>query len=830
MAFLAIAGNAVWGQNDPTPVHGSLENPIDIGNQTEAYEIDGDGTWYITTSHQQNTHGIKVKGDIASYRDKVTIYLVNTNFKVGGSAIVVPENAVSYADLTLVLVGENKIISDGTAAAIKIGSNNMGSNATLTISEKSTGTLNIEMAENGKEEMVAIGNTGAIGDMCISGTITVKGGTIITNGYLGKMDTRGFYLQNNAVLVAQGVEGASYNDLRSGGVFFEGKSKTGTLYTDFTLNSPLPEGYIINLNGHNLSLGNGISINTNQVDNSKGGTINAYKVSYDINKPEDLTSTNPSSFPSKYVGKNTPIAEEYESLTPADAYYSWGWLDSDSKQIVTTSPSEDPSNGDKMDLKGVWVVKNYTVEVEKNSEVSVPLVVPSEANVSITSPSKDWTVDNSKKTISGKIGEENVTLEVTIDDNKTATLTFKVKESEEPEPEEPIDISTGDYKIDLSYLEAANLTYDTKDHKSEILSYIQVCQSDGVEPVAIDSKYYTVTITLDGNVANEIIDADEYTITVEGKEDKGYTGKLTETFKVNPATLTIHAIGISCELNGTPDYSNVTFKCEPYDGDVVVASWEGETPTGTDKVNTAEAGTYTVTYSKDNIELNGDDAKNYILNKDVECTITVMGEQGGDEDKTDINDVEMFIKYHEKIFVYNGGEQDPTYLVVVKDKDGDPEYKEDVDYTVSILDAEGEPAEFKNAGEYTLVVIPTTTGALTGEAVTLSDKLTIYPREVKVVARDITYTIGDEEGMDMKDLFSFAKSEEEHKGLVASDEGALAVTANPLSLKDYTVPGTYTITYQNVELIGSAANNYKLGEEVTGNVIVTKELSGDEEL
>ena len=141
MAFLAIAGNAVWGQNDPTPVHGSLENPIDIGNQTEAYEIDGDGTWYITTSHQQNTHGIKVKGDIASYRDKVTIYLVNTNFKVGGSAIVVPENAVSYADLTLVLVGENKIISDGTAAAIKIGSNNMGSNATLTISEKSTGTV-----------------------------------------------------------------------------------------------------------------------------------------------------------------------------------------------------------------------------------------------------------------------------------------------------------------------------------------------------------------------------------------------------------------------------------------------------------------------------------------------------------------------------------------------------------------------------------------------------------------------------------------------------------------------------------------------------------------
>ena len=61
MAFLAIAGNAVWAQGK---VHGSLQEPIDISGYDDAYLIDlvEEGTWYLTTKGEVNTYGIKVGG------------------------------------------------------------------------------------------------------------------------------------------------------------------------------------------------------------------------------------------------------------------------------------------------------------------------------------------------------------------------------------------------------------------------------------------------------------------------------------------------------------------------------------------------------------------------------------------------------------------------------------------------------------------------------------------------------------------------------------------------------------------------------------------------
>ena len=850
MAFLAIAGNAVWAQGK---VHGSLQEPIDISSYDDAYLIDKEeGTWYLTTKGEVNTYGIKVGGSrVPTNPAKVKIYLINTSFDVGGSAIVIgtgetgaSTDMIRYVDLELVLVGENAITSEGSAAAIKLRNDET---VTLTISEESTGILNINMTGNGAVNQVAIGERGSSNwdPQHDCGSMYVNGGTIVTNGYIGEFDSHSFNMEGNGIVIAKDIVTSEIHEnwLVDDGIYYETEEEGQNALNvvgNVTIKSPIPEDCPIYIGtGNTLTLGEGEVLDADKVI-IEGGTINAYKVSYDINKPNDLISTNPSSFSTKYVGKNTPITEEFESLNPTDAYYAWGWLNSSSNQFVTTSPSDDPNGTKEQSLKGVWVVKNYTEEVEKNSEVTVPLVIPKEANVSISSPDKGWTVDETNKTISGKVGESDVTLEVPVgDEGKKATLIFNVRDDGQgggDEPEEPIEISEDNgYNLDLSYLEASNLTYNSKDQKSTIELLVQVTHSDDVKPVVIDSENYTITITLDGKEVDEVIDADEYSIKVEGIEEKGYTGELTGTFKIDPATLTIEAIGIYCELNSTPDYSNVSFKCEPFEGDVVEPMWEGDTPTGTDKVNTAEAGTYTVTYSKDNIELTGDDAKNYVLEKDVECTITVMGEQGGDEGKININSLDIFVQLDEgKKFVYDGDiqEQDPSRLVVVKEKGNSGiSYEEGVDFEVTLNMGEEENVLFKEAGEYDVVVTPIG-DKLTGEPIVLKTALKIWPKPVNVIAKDIYYTIGQEDEVDMEGILSI-----EEGGICAVDEGlTIAITTSSLLTQEFletwcTAPGTYSYTYKGVEIEG-LSDNYEVVNDgdVKGNIIVSKKITEEDPL
>lgn len=834
MAFLAIAGNAVWAQGK---VHGSLQEPIDISGYDDAYLIDlvEEGTWYLTTKGEVNTYGIKVGGSQKPTDPaKVKIYLIDTAFDVGGSAIVIgtgetgiSTDVIRYVDLELVLVGENTITSDGSAAAIKLRNDET---VTLTISEESTGILNINMTGNGAVNQVAIGERGTsnVDPQLDCGSMYVNGGTIVTNGYIGEFDSHSFNMEGNGIVIAKDIITSEIHEnwLVDNGIYYEtGDDKQNALNVvgDVTIKSPIPENYPFYIGeGSSLTLGEGDVLDADKVTIS-GGTLNAYKVSYDINKPEDLTSTDPSSFSTKYVGKNTPITEAFESLNPADAYYAWGWLDSDSKQIVTTSPSEDPSSGDKMDLKGVWVVKNYTEEVEKNSEVSVPLVVPSEANVSITSPSKDWTVDDSKKTISGKVGEEDVTLEVTIGD-KTATLTFKVKDDGQggEEPEEPIEIGKENgYSVNESDLQ--NYTYTAEDLTEAVKKAIKVYFTKDGKQEELKSEYYTVKIE-----PEKVQDAQDYTITITGNEQMGYKGTVTGAFTVAKAELTIKVNTVTCEVNGTPDFSEV-FTCVPLNDDEVGASWKGMKPEG--EYDLSEEGDYVVTYPTKDIELNGPDASNYKLPEKVEGVISVKASQ---DDKTDISNLKASIINKEgKIFVYNGDEQDYTYLIQVKE-DGEEGivYNEKTDYTVSVLDENGEETFFKDAGNYTVQITPVEGGRLTGDPITLDEPLTIYPKEVKVVAKDIYYTIGQEEEVNMEGVLAI-----EEGGICATDEGlTIAITTSSLLTQEFletwcTAPGTYSYTYKGVEIEG-LGNNYEVTNsgDVKGNIIVSKNIIDDDPL
>ena len=276
-----------------------------------------------------NTYGIKVGGsqDIMNPA-KIKIYLINTAFDVGGSAIVIGTGEMTnwpygdvtrYVDLELVLIGENKITSEGTAAAVKIGEDNTGANATLTISEGSTGSLDIQLDEDRAEEMVAIGNTGAAGNRCISGTLTVNGGTITTNGNLGAFGTRGYYMNGNGIVVADDIYTQGNNWQIDSGIYYETEEEGQNALNvvgDVTIKSPIPEDYPLYIGeGNSLTLGEGDVLEADKVTIS-GGTLKAYEVSYTINTASGVTVF-PETISTKYMGKNTPL-DKFSSISPED--------------------------------------------------------------------------------------------------------------------------------------------------------------------------------------------------------------------------------------------------------------------------------------------------------------------------------------------------------------------------------------------------------------------------------------------------------------------------------------------------------------------------------
>lgn len=285
VAFLTTVSGAVWGQE-----RGTRENPLDIGGRTTPLEINDDEDWFITTS-SQNTGGIKVlNGKLHTDGKNPTIYLMGVDIKAGGSAIEIEY----YSKPTLVILGENTIHSTGTDAAIKIPTD-IAPGADLTISEESTGILNIIMDgnEDSFSDKIAIGNTieGNSSDIYDCGTLSVNGGTIKTNGRIGRFNQHSFTFSGNAIVIANDIVGFDYNDedMRKGGLLFlnDDTPYVGEFHTpeedpEFTLSSPLPEPYKIEVRsgGVEVTIGNGQSLTESQVD-LQGGTLNAYKVSYE---------------------------------------------------------------------------------------------------------------------------------------------------------------------------------------------------------------------------------------------------------------------------------------------------------------------------------------------------------------------------------------------------------------------------------------------------------------------------------------------------------------------------------------------------------------------
>ena len=817
MAFLAIAGNAVWAQ----------EQEYTVLQSEKAVDVSGNGKHYYTTNGETIN-----KGGINVTSGSPTIYLKDFKIEVDGSAITVSDRA----NPIFVLLGENKITSKGIGgvigkqdkAAIDIAS--LGS---MTISEESTGILEIEMTSKEEGEQVAIG-AGGTGRVSDSGSLTVNGGTIVTNGYLGGFYNHAFRMgydkankpfgQGSGLVYAKDIVTSDGNWLISNGMYSESEAGSGertavVAGNNVILKSPIPEGCKVSIATNDgesttLTIDKGKSYKKSQIEVGKGGTLNAYEVVYTNGNPETIT-VEPTSFPTdEYLGGHKELGE-FTSIDPDD-YYFWGWLND--KEIITAT-GETPEGIEKLDLKGVWVVKNYTVEVEKNSDVTVNMVVPSEAAslVDITLPTgnKDWTLNESTKVISGKVGEEDVTLNVTVGDDKKATLTFNVKD-EEQGGDETTDISTG-YKLNIS-----ELTYNGQEQD------VPVTVEDNEGNKLTAGTDYTVTPA-------KVTDVQEggYSISVEGIDK--YTGKLTGTLTVKPATLKATVDPIVVELNGEqPNFKNakITYAegAEPFEGDDVTIDLGDLT------INTSISGEQEYTFKS--ASLTGSDAGNYVLEGSVTVKIIVgEGEQGGDdEDKTDLaSQVSISIKDEGKIFVYNGDvqEQDATRLVIVENKETGDIYEENVDFKVEIghgNTSNFEEAPFKLAGNYSIRIVPIESedSNLKGESQVLENVLTIYPRKVAVKANPLYYTIGKEDEVNLKDVI--VEIEDENTGICEEDKGFVSIRLvnNPQLSEAYKEPGIYTFTYK-VELL-NASPNYTITNdgEVDGLIYVMKNITDED--
>lgn len=249
VAFLATLSGAVWGQ-DVLTYEGSINQAIKV---------------------PEYFNGI--------------ITLENATITADGAAITVPASA----NPAFVIKGKNKIdTNSGVAIKTPRGTNNTA------IEFRGGGLLEINSTAT---NFISIG--------VVSGeyrSLTFQDVTIQTNGKIGGQQAA--VTLKNAVIIADEIPVPAITRNFSGVVFTNG-NKDAYMTASFTLNSPLPEGYVINLN-HKLTIGEGNSINKNQVE---GGltNLNAYEVKYE----------------SVFTDKNSPLPVDNKYYGPGYTLASW---------------------------------------------------------------------------------------------------------------------------------------------------------------------------------------------------------------------------------------------------------------------------------------------------------------------------------------------------------------------------------------------------------------------------------------------------------------------------------------------------------------------------
>lgn len=758
VAFLATLSGAVWGQ-DVLTYEGSI-------NQ------------------------IKVPEDFNGI-----ITLENATITADGAAITVPASA----NPVFVIKGKNKIdTNSGVAIKTPRGTNNTA------IKFRGGGLLEINSTTT---DFISVG---VVNGECRG--LTFQDVTIQTNGKIGGQQAE--VTLKNAVIIADEIPVPAIIRNFSGVVFTNG-NKDAYMTASFTLNSPLPEGYVINLN-HELTIGEGNSINKNQV---KGDwqNLNAYEVKYKSKFTDDkfpLPANN------KYYGPGYTLAPwnagfEQQMSTNGNKddklFYAHtektGWILGDEYCAPNSiqKAGEIPSNVESLTYQAAWYLReaNLKYDTDGYKGNKFPLGYPVNAGITATTGNttelssaglqiKDENVSSTDKGATAGTHEIELAYNSPLN-NAKGQIVVNVEGKE-------FNLNDKNIQIDIN----SPVTYNGDNQKVNLkVSYVKDGNTIEFDPTEYKLTYKQV-ISWVSLPEQGFKNVGTYLIKIDGDAGGRLKGTAEVEFVIKEATLTIKGgDNLYWTIGEEPHLLKGEFYLDGIcgsDGNFLTVTAD---PVNAQALSGGKEGDYSFDYQNVKIDDQGRGIlHNYNYSTDVSGILHVK--------KAPVTASDFDIAMGPN-FTYSGISNAIALSVVYGEdnKVADPTWYKATFYQNIGNDQWAKVAAPIDAGEYKVEVTGDGTNLV---AETKAVEFVINKKPLVVAAEDVVRKLGE----DPKKTVGFVIT----SGLVSSDQTQVFVEDQTLDVSTMT-PGIYeNHVYENVVLTGSKAGNYYIAGSVTGRVSI----------
>ena len=725
-----------------------------------------------------------------------TITLKNATITADGAAITVSASTKP----TFVIEGKNKIVTNG-GVAIKTPK------GTSSIEFKGGGLLEINSTAT---DFISVG---VVSGDCRS--LTFQDVTIQTNGKIGGQQAE--VNLKNAVIIADEIPAPAITRNFSGVVFTKGKTKAD-MTASFTLNSPLPEGYVINLN-HKLTIGEGQSINNNQVI-GESKNLNAYEVKYESKFTDDkfpLPANN------KYYGPGYTLASwnaGFEQQMPTNGnkddklFYAHtektGWILGDEYCAPNSiqKAGEIPSNVESLTYQAAWYLReaNLKYDTDGYKGNKFPLGYP-EGEVFYVDVASHPDIDKfapADLTINGttvsdgpaapKAGSYEIAFQYEDLSNETGKIKVNVESKE-------IDLSDENIHIVIN----SPVTYNGGNQKVNLkVSYVKDGNTIEFDPTEYKLTYKQVTswVSLPEQGFKSV---GTYLIKIDGDEAGGRLNGTAEVeFVIKEATLTIKGgDNLYWTIGEKPYLLEGKFFLDGIcgsDGNFLTVTAD---PVDAQTVSGGKEGDYLFQYQNVKIDDQGQGIlRNYNYSTDVSGTLHVT--------KAPVTASDFNIAMGPD-FTYSGISNAIALSVLYGEdnKVADPTWYTATFYQNIGNDQWAKVAAPIDAGTYKVEVIGDGTNLV---AETEAVEFVINKKTLCVAAEDVVWKLGEDPKKTVKFVIT--------SGLVSSDQTQVFVNDQTLDVSTMT-PGIHeNHVYENVVLTGSRAGNYYIAGSVKGKVSI----------
>ena len=587
----------------------------------------------------------------------------------------------------------------------------------------------------------------------------------------------------------------------------------------FTLNSPLPEDYAINLN-HELTIGEGQSINKKQVIIGESKNLNAYEVKYKSKFTDDkfpLPANN------KYYGPGYTLASwnaGFEQQMPTNGnkddklFYAHtektGWILGDEYCAPNSiqKAGEIPSNVESLTYQAAWYLReaNLKYDTDGYKGNKFPLGYP-EGEVFYVDVASHPDIDKfapADLTINGttvsdgpaapKAGSYEIAFQYEDLSNETGKIKVNVESKE-------IDLSDENIHIEIN----SPVIYNGDNQKVNLkVSYVKDGNTIEFDPAEYELTYKQV-ISWVPLPEQGFKNVGTYLIKIDGDAAEGrLTGTEEVKFVIDKATLTIKGgDNLYWTIGEEPHLLEGKFYLDGIcgsDGNFLTVTAD---PVDAKKISGGQEGDHPFQYQNVKIDDQGQGIRrNYNYSTDVSGTLHV--------NKAPVTASDFNIAMGPD-FTYSGISNAIALSVVYGEdnKVADPTW-----YTATFYQSIGNGQWAKvtepiDAGTYKVEVTGDGTNLV---AETKAVEFVINKKPLYVAAEDVVWKLGE----DPKKTVEFVIT----SGLVSSDQTQVFVKDQTLDVSTMT-PGIHeNHVYENVVLTGSRAGNYYIAGSVKGKVSI----------